>query len=397
MWWTISIRVLAALAVVVAAAWLLMASYRPRDVSAPAGVVITPLRTITTVEARFLLLLSGVDHVPISHAVDLYRVRYSAQTKRGLLKDLSGLLALPHDSAAKRVVSFQHGTSTTRSAVPSAPDGTGIAASIAFGGNGFAVVVPDYPGLGSSDGRHPYYVAEAIAPSVAALIDAAQNLKGVPRLPAFLAGFSQGGWASLAAVKYIEGHGARVLGSAQVAGAYDLRNISLPEAMKGRSRSSSLYLAYAAWGHAYFYGHPLGSVLNEHHARLAEELFAGASPDEIIERLPSNPRHMFNEAFLRAFDLGGEHWFLETFKENGLIEADVRAPLRLYFGSRDVDVSPRESISLAEGMKGRGKDVEAIPVGPLDHDQSMLAAAPMILKWLFELEEQERETDIKPH
>lgn len=389
--------VLLALAVSVAVAWALMASYRPQEISAPTGVVITPLRTITTVEARILLLLAGVDRVPISHAVDLYRVRYSAQTPRGSLKDLSGLLALPHDGPAKRVVSFQHGTSTTRSAVPSAPDGTGIAAAIAFGGSGFAVVVPDYPGLGSSDGRHPYYIAEAIAPSVASLIDVAQSLKGVPRLPVFLAGFSQGGWASLAAVRHIEGQGGHVLGSAQVAGAYDLRNISLPEAMKGRSRSSSLYLAYAAWGHADFYHHPLGSVLNEEHARLADELFAGALPDEIIERLPFNPRHMFNEAFLQALDHGGEHWFLETFKENSLVDVDVQAPLRLYYGTLDVDVSPRESIALAEGMKGRGKDVEAITVGPLDHDQSMLAAAPMILKWLLELEEQERETGIRPH
>ncbi|MCE9523729.1 MAG: hypothetical protein K8S25_15025, partial [Alphaproteobacteria bacterium] len=227
------------------AAGVLLFGLRPAPLRAPDGVQLTPLRTISTIEARVLLFLTGVKGVSVEYAVDCYRMTYAATGPKGEAVRLSGLLALPRGVAARRLVSFQHGTTTTRSAVPSQPDGTGIATAIAFGGNGYALVVPDYPGLGLSQGRHPYYVADAIGPAVAAMIEAAERIDGVPHAPVFLSGFSEGGWASLAALRVLESKGVAVLGSAQVAGAYDLRHVSLPLTLKGGSPSYSLYLAYA--------------------------------------------------------------------------------------------------------------------------------------------------------
>jgi len=332
------------------------------------------------------LKLSGVDGVPVGATVDCYRMEYSAPGRDDKAVRLSGLLALPRDTAARRLVSFQHGTTTTRSAVPSKPDGTGIATAIAFAGNGYALVVPDYPGLGVSEGRHPYYVADAIAPSIVAMIEAAKRVEGVPDAPVFLSGFSEGGWASLAALRLMEQRGMPVFASAQVAGAYDLRHVSLPAALKGGAASHSLYLAYAAWGQAAYYGHPLDSVLTGESATLAERLFAGASPEEIRDALPKDPRAMFNAAFLDAFDNGGSHWFLDTFAANSLAGVTPRAPVRMYYGSKDEDVVPEEAIAAARAMRARGADVAAVDVGPVGHDPSMLAAAPLILAWLRELE-----------
>jgi hypothetical protein len=303
---------------------------------------------------------------------------------------LSGLLALPRGVAPRRLASFQHGTTTTRSAVPSQPDGTGIAAAIVFAGNGYALVAPDYPGLGESPGTHPYYVADSTGPAVAALIEAARRVDGVPDAPVFLAGFSQGGWASLAALRVLEAGGQPVLGSAQVAGAYDLRNVSLPAALRGGSPSHSLYLAYLARGYAAWYGHPLDSVLTGEYARLVERLFEGAAPEEIVRALPSEPRRMFAPAFLEAFDRGASHWFLDAVAANGLLDAAPRAPVRLYYGSLDLDVVPEEALGAARAMRARGSDVVAVDVGPVGHDPSMLAAAPLILAWLRELEGAER-------
>ena len=211
-----------------------------------------------------------------------------------------GLLALPRGVAPRRLVSFQHGTSTTRTAVPSQLDGTGIATAIVFAGNGYALIAPDYPGMGESPGRHPYYIADSIGPAVADMIAASQRVKGVPSTPAFLAGFSEGGWASLAALRVLESRGQQVLGSAQVAGAYDIRRVSLPAALKGGAPSHSLYLAYAAWGQAAYYGHSLDSVLTPEYAATVERLFAGAGPKEILSTLPQDPRSMFNASFLDA-------------------------------------------------------------------------------------------------
>ena len=375
-----------ALLAVVAAAALLAGCAKPPPLRAPDGVELTPLRTISTLEARVLLSLSGVKGIPVRHAVDTYRMRYRARGPDGEVVQLSGLLALPRGVAARRIVSFQHGTSTTRSAVPSNLDGTGLATAIAFAGNGYALIAPDYPGLGVSPGRHPYYVAEAIGPSVVAMIDAAQGIEGVPRAPVFLAGFSEGGWASLAALRILEARDVRVFGSAQVAGPYDLRRVSLPAAMKGGAPSHSLYLAYAAWGQSSYYGHRLDSVLTPHYAAEAERLFAGAKPKEILKGLPSDPRAMFTPAFLDAFDHDRPHWYLDAFAANSLVGITPAAPVRLYYGAKDTDVPPLEAVTTARVMRGRGADVTAIDVGPVGHDASMLAAAPLILAWLRELE-----------
>jgi pimeloyl-ACP methyl ester carboxylesterase len=357
----------------------------PRAIEAPPDVQLTPLKTISTLQARVLLSLSGVDGISVTNAVDCYRMRYTVGSDSDAVQ-LSGLLALPRDVEPRRLVSFQHGTSTTRNAVPSQLDGTGIAAAIAFAGNGYALVLPDYPGLGESQGRHPYYVADAIGPAVAGMIEASQRLKAVPGGPVFLAGFSEGGWASLAAVRILESKGKRVLGSAQVAGAYDLRHVSLPAALKGGAPSHALYLAYAAWGQAAYYGHPLDSVLTPEYATTVERLFAGAKPKEIVRTLPQDPRKMFNQAFLDAFDGDEAHWYLESFAANSLVDVIPRAPVRLYYGAKDVDVVPEEALVAARAMRARQADVTAIDVGEVGHDASMLAAAPLILAWLAELD-----------
>lgn len=365
---------------------LLSACMHPRAIEAPPDVQLTPLKTISTLQARVLLALSGADGISVTNAVDCYRMQYSVGSGSGAVQ-LSGLLALPRDVEPRRLVSFQHGTSTTRTAVPSQLDGTGVAAAIAFAGNGYALVLPDYPGMGESQGRHPYYVADAIGPAVAGMIEASQRLQAVPDGPVFLSGFSEGGWASLAALRILESKGKPVLGSAQVAGAYDLRRVSLPAALKGGAPSHSLYLAYAAWGQAAYYGHPLDSVLTPQYAAIVERLFDGAKPKEILRTLPPDPRTMFNQAFLDAFDRDEAHWYLESFAANSLVDVTPRAPVRLYYGSKDLDVMPEEALAAARAMHARQADVEAIDVGEVGHDASMLAAAPLILAWLRELDD----------
>lgn len=365
-----------------AVATLLAGCMRPPPLKAPPGVELTPIRSISTLEARVLLRLSGVKGIAVTYPADLYRMSYPGAGGGRL----TGLLALPHGVPARRLASFQHGTATSRDAVPSKPDGTGLAAAILFAGNGYALAAPDYPGMGGSPGRHPYYVAEAIGPAVADMIKAARQVEGVPDAPVFLSGFSEGGWASLVALQILEGRGETVLGAAPVAAPVDLRGISLPMAMKGGSPSHSLYLAYAAWGQSAHYGRRLDSVLTPEHAATVERLFAGAEPKEILASLPTDPRRMFNEEFLTAFDRGGSHWYLDAFAAAGLTNLTPRAPVRLYYGSKDVDVVPEEALRAAAAMQARGAQVTAIDVGPVGHDPSMLAAAPLILAWLRELE-----------
>ncbi|PKQ04334.1 MAG: hypothetical protein CVT72_12640 [Alphaproteobacteria bacterium HGW-Alphaproteobacteria-11] len=364
----------------------LAACAEPAPREAPDGIELTPLRTYGTLESRAMMWAAGLSGIGVEHGVDCYRMIYRTQSADGREIAVSGLLALPRGTAARHLASFQHGTSTSRDRVPSALDGTGVAAAILFAGNGYALIAPDYIGLGVSDEIHPYLVAEDAGRAVIDMIAAARRIDGVPGGPVFLSGFSQGGQASLAALRLLEENGAAVLGAAPVSSAYDLRNISLGAALAGGAQSHALYLAYLARGYAARYGQPVESVLTPEHAVLVEELFGNPhSPSEIIAALPAEPRKMFNAEFLDAFDNGKPNWLLDTIAANDVSDWAPRAPVRLYYGTEDVDVVPEEALNAERAMQARGADVQAVDLGPLDHENAMLAAAPLILAWLGEL------------
>jgi pimeloyl-ACP methyl ester carboxylesterase len=366
---------------------LLASCGAPPARTAPDGVTLTPLRTIPTLESSVLLRAAGVKDVPVRYAVDCYRMSYPATTADGRTERLTGLIAFPRGVAPTRLVSFQHGTETERDSVPSHPDQGGLAAAVVFAGNGYLLLAPDYPGLGGSPGSHPYYVQDETAGSVTAMIAAAERLTGAPKAPPFLVGFSQGGSVTFATLAALEARGRPVLGSAQVAGAYDLSGLSLPTALKGGSPSDSLYLSYLAWGYAHHYGHPLDSVLTPAWAAAVERIYShNTEPETIFKTLPTDPKAMFRPEVLAAIARRGGHWFAEAVAANDLTGVSPHAPVRLYYGSRDTDVTPQESITEAQMIRARGGDAQAIDVGPLEHNPSMLAAAPRIVAWLQALE-----------
>jgi pimeloyl-ACP methyl ester carboxylesterase len=379
-----SLRLLAVLGL---AAVLLAACGKPPARPAPDGVTLTPLRTVSTLEAGFLLRAAGVKGLSVRYGVDCYRMTYAGVGADGRPERLTGLIAFPRGAAPTRLVSFQHGTTTSSDSVPSSPDQTGLAAAVVFAGNGYLLLAPDYPGLGGSPGPHPYFVHTETTGSVTAMIAAAERLAGAPKAAPFLAGFSQGGSVTFATVGALEAAGRPVLGSAQVAGAYDLSGLSVPTALKGGSASDPLYLAYMAWGYAHHYGHPLDSVLTPAWAASVEKLYGGgASPETIGKTLPKDPRAMFRPEVLDAIARRSGHWFADEVAANDLTSLAPHAPVRLYYGERDTDVVPQEAIAEAQRLRAKGADAAAIDVGPVEHNPSMLAAAPQIFAWLQTLE-----------
>lgn len=382
--------------IAVGLAFVVAACAQPVERVAPEGVELTPLRTISWLEGYVALWFAGVSGIAVSHDVDCYRMVYRTRDAQGREIVASGLLALPRGVEARTLVSFQHGTTTSRDAVPSQLAVGGAAVAIVMAGNGYAVVAPDYIGLGVSREPHPYLVAEDAARAVVDMITAARRIDGVPRERLFLSGFSQGGQASIAALRMLEASGETVLGAAPVAGPYNIRHVSLAAALRGGARQHSLYLAYMTWGYTAHYGRPLESVLTPATAKIVRGLFTSPhEPEEFIAALPANPRKMFDAAFLDAFDNDKPHWLLDAFAENDVSDWAPRAPVRLYYGSADADVVPAEALGAERSMRARGADVRAVNVGPVEHDPSMLAAAPLILTWLAALDAEARK-DTRP-
>jgi pimeloyl-ACP methyl ester carboxylesterase len=349
-------------------------------------VEVTPLKSYLPVQSQALMWLAGIKGISADQTIDCYRVLYPSTGPDGKPTRLSGLLALPHGTAPRGLVSFQHGTTSDREDVPSNLNTDGLAAAILFAGNGYAVIAPDYAGLGASKGPHPYFVASDTARAVADMLHAVRRIPGVPKTPPFLIGFSEGGFATLAAQRALEVKGEKVLASAALAGAYNLRTLSIPFELKGPSHNASIYLALWVRGYAMRYGHPLATAFTPKYAKLVPELFDTPHDADAIEKaLPSNPRVLFTREALDAIDGKGQHWLVDALAQNEMGDWRAKAPIRLYYGSRDVDVTPEESVRTARQMKARGSDIRAIGVGPVGHNESVPVAVPLIVRWLTEL------------
>jgi len=334
--------------------------------------------------------------IDVTHGITVYRVKYRTTNHDGAVVVASGLVALPNGAAAGSVVSYHHGTTAQRNTAPSQPrfgEGTLIAAAVS--GLGHITVAPDYIGLGTNRDPHPYMHAQTTAATSVDLLSAAHALvEHLGEWPSslYLIGFSQGGHATFAVQRHLEeldDPRFDVQAAAPIAGPFHLRDVSFPQALTGESDSHAFYLAYLATAYAHIYGQPLESVLTAAYAGSLPALFDGDHESaEISAAMPDDPRSLFNPEFLTAYDNGEPHWFLQALEENDVDDWTPAAPVRLFYGDKDLDVLPEEARRAEAAMKQLGADVTAISVGPYDHNGSAQFGIPRAILWFDELAEQ---------
>ena len=344
--------------------------------------------------AQFLLSSVGLpEPIRVSHGITAYRVTYRTTNFDGSGVVASGLVALPSDGPAERVVVYHHGTTVQRNMAPSGSRfGEGVLVAAAVTGNGGILVAPDYIGLGESHALHPYMRAKSTSVASIDFLRAArtlvEHLRGEWPGSLCLMGFSQGGHATFVVERDLEKlHDSRfvVKASAPIAGPFHLREISFPNALAGKTKSDPLYVAYIANAYSQVYHHPLQSIVAAPYVDIVPTLFDGEQTIETIEAaLPTEPRKVFTAEFLEAFDKGKPHWFLSALAENDVMDWTPSATVRIYYGDDDLDVPAEEARRAEAEMKRRGADVKAISVGPFNHLESALRAIPRAIQWFNE-------------
>tara|TARA_R110002073_G_scaffold189196_2_gene348061 strand:- start:78 stop:965 length:888 start_codon:yes stop_codon:yes gene_type:complete len=290
---------------------------------------------------------------------------------------------------------YFHGTSAQRNSAPSSKGlGEGLLVSAAVNGMGSLLVAPDYIGLGQSYDFHPYLHTETVVSTSLDMLKASRKLVSIMGVEwpgaLFLLGFSQGGHATFAVQRELESMTNpefQVTASAPIAGAFQLRNISFPQALTGLTDSHEFYLGYMASAYSVIYNQRLNTILIDSYAEAIYPVYDGEhSTEEIAAVLPELPIEMFQQEFLDQYYGGESNWFLEELAQNQVFDWTPKAPVRVYYGESDLDVSPQEALDAAASMAKRGSDIMAISVGPLDHDESALASIPIALAWFRELD-----------
>jgi hypothetical protein len=354
------------------------------------------LGSATRDEIAQFLVGFGWPSAGVRSGVTMRRLVYTTIDAHGAPTVASGLLALPTDLKPVGIVWFGHGTSAARSgeSVPSRPglgQGAGMAALFAAGG--FALVAPDYVGLGLSPGPHPYLHRPTEATASQDLLTAArwaaQEEKVILPQSLYLSGFSQGGQAALALDHVIETEVDspwRVIAVAPVAGPYDLSGTEFPGLVDGSGPTNSAYLAYLAVSYIQIYGtESVSEVFAPPYDIALPPLFNGEHALEQVAQMLPPPRTLFRPEFLAGV-IAGTHPFASQLRANDTINVRPQALVRLYYGGADIDVFPRNTQAAAVAMKAGGVQVVAVDLGEqVDHPAAFYLGMPAVRAWFDEL------------
>ena len=236
---------------------------RQAQAAAPAAVVAGPgtLKSATPLQTVPLAQLAAVlDSAPMvgqrsRYAVTTWRLTYTTVDGEGREITASALAAVPVKPAgqASPVMSWQHGTLFEDRRVPSnnAPleEPAVLLASL-----GYITLAADYVGYGASKGTpHPYLMSAPTASAVVDLLTAARQWRESAGVrdngQLFMAGYSEGGYATMAALRAMEAsaspHLANLVGVSPGAGPYSVT--ATMDNLLALVRERSTLLRLVAW------------------------------------------------------------------------------------------------------------------------------------------------------
>lgn len=137
-----------------------------------------------------------------------YKITYYTKNEKNVLVKATGLLMYPNVGFKLSTVVSDHGTTDSRHNVPSNFKGAltaGFVVELSYVLNGYILMAPDYVGMGTGEGVHPYvdYATEAGATIdfITAANKALEQLNVKRYDEYFLAGYSQGAHAAMSTLK----------------------------------------------------------------------------------------------------------------------------------------------------------------------------------------------------
>lgn len=362
---------------------------------------VEPLRGLDAEQVRGYLSGQGVDGSRVRFGVDTSRISYATVDPEGRQTTASALVATPRTPSTPRtaadqpggavrpLVSWQHGTTAGRDEVASmTEDGSDRAAAVMFAAAGYVVSAPDYLGLGTGAGYHPYL---DLPSTVTASVDSLRATRALaerngPRLDAqvLVSGHSQGGQAAMAVGRELRRGAApefRLAAVAPIAGPYDVSGTLRTAATTGIENASA-YLAYftVAWNRLHhLYDSPAQAFRPPYAASVTELLDGYHSGPDVLAALPATPAELFTPEFLHRLANPSGTLAEALAVADGSCDWRPGVPVRLFAASGDRDVPIANSGFCQRRVRAAGGDAALIDVGPVDHATSELRALPQVL------------------
>jgi len=333
--------------------------------------------------------------------VKLYKVAYSSiiPEKNDSVVTAYGLIAIPENVQPNApMVSYQHGTIFDRSWTPSNPAGSmETQLMIAqFASQGYIVIAPDYFGT-SKDSQLPnsYFVAQSTAQACLDMYRASlQVLKKENITPGklFINGWSQGGYSTLAFLRYLDLLNIPVAGVATASGPADpllfitqsLNNPSPFAASFSVAAVSNLINSFDAYYNLNGY---LDSSIHPNYIKPAHELYGfNMSYEDFAKQVPTQPDSVFLPQFFVDSRTALKP-FWKTLDNNAAYRWRMSAPLRCFYSLRDEAVPWQVARLAADYQRTLGHpNAEAIDAGPnADHRSVYLYSLIKVKRWFDEM------------
>ena len=309
----------------------------------------------------------------------LYKITYETIDIHGDYHIATGSISYPRvdwpnvPDQAFPILSYQHGTVVEKSDATSV-NGEWILPAILTGA-GYVYVEPDYLGLGGSDGRHPYQLKESYGTAVVDMLRAVRFYAAfetgefLVNDQLFLAGYSEGGYATMAVHQIIErdyNNEFNITLSFPMAGAYSMSEIMVDLMLEQQPYGQPFYFPYMLF--AYLDSYPSIGTADEYllpEYMLLEDMFDGYhSSGEINAAMPSIPITIMKPEEIQTFTDNEYHLLRVALRENDLWDWTPQAPIYLFHGLGD-ELVPYENSQMAydQFLANGAQDVhlESIP------------------------------------
>ncbi|WP_024773084.1 alpha/beta hydrolase family protein [Aquimarina macrocephali] len=294
----------------------------------------------------------------LTYDIDIYSIVYNSLYKNNLV-ELLGLIIVPSSIDSLSLIQYHHGTmipiaSENGEGINDAPSlfkgqapqkyadfyETRLLCTI-MASNGFIVSAPDYAGYNvTAHLNHPYTFHHELAESSVDMLRATESLikeLGVNySTKIFLAGWSEGGVASLATQKYLEelyNGEFNLIANAPFAGPYDYDTFGIDVFKKKDEKWSELGI-YSWAGHVW---NEFGNI-----NRPADQIwnFEVNHPIEALNLPSSIPSQVFKSSFIDNIENGNDREIISIMEENDLIDGwTPKAKVFLHHGIND-DIVP---------------------------------------------------------
>lgn len=301
----------------------------------------TLVNQVSQAQFDFLITLYNLQNastvdIKAHNDVLVYAVDYQTIDPSGAPVQTSALVAFPANTDNSHpLLAYQHGIEVLKDAAPS--HNPNDMPTIALAASGYVVVSADYLGLGGSHLLHPFAHAHSLASSV---ID---GLRSVRQLAAeqdiklngqvFLIGYSEGGYATMAAHREIQlnySEEFNVTASAPMGGPYALSTTMIQQITNDKPPVSPFHLPYGLLAYNQVYGitEQLNDFFQPPNDQLIIELYDGLHSSTEINAVLTD-QQVYAQTLIDSLEVQNS-WLKTALVENDIYRWIPDSPLYLF-------------------------------------------------------------------